>query len=243
MGSALSNVAEVTLPLQPCATPTLTPPPGSYGSAQSVTLACTTPGSSIFFTIDGSTPTPSSTPYSTPIAVPSTETLRCIATAPVHLSSAIAGGLYTIGALPAVRTLVSGNGNASCPFVGIWETPCVGYTSSVAPGQPNIGSLTPNTALGVAPMCLGFVPQDGAGIFGDGPFNILAVPAAAGTAWFSSINLVRGASSHTYNRVAAHFAVRDDTGEPGLEWNTWLWPVASNTDFAIGLSTTVTFNP
>lgn len=242
MGSANSNVVQVTVS-NPCATPVLAPPPGGYGAAQVVTITCSTPGSSIFFTLDGSQPTPSSTPYTGPVNIPSTETLLCMATASGFSNSAVAGGLYTITIAPAVRTLVSGNGNVSCPFNGIWETPCIGYTSSAAPGQPNIGSLTPNTALGVAPMCIGFVTQDGAGIFNDGPFNILVVPDSASATFFTSITLQRGASSHTYLRTAAHFAERDDTGAPGVNWKSWFWPVASNTDFAIGQTTTVTFNP
>lgn len=99
MGSALSNVVTFTV-LAPCATPTLTPPPGSYSGAQSVVLACSTPSSSIFYTTDGSAPSPSSTPYTGPISVAASETILCMATAPGFSESASAGGLYTIAAGP-----------------------------------------------------------------------------------------------------------------------------------------------
>src|SRR5438045_9583272 len=48
----------------PAATPTFSPAGGSYENAQRVTMACSTSGTaSIFYTMDGSTPTSSSTPY------------------------------------------------------------------------------------------------------------------------------------------------------------------------------------
>ncbi len=51
------------------ATPTLSPAPGSYSTAQSVTISCATSGATIRYTTDGSTPTTTSTAYSTPIPV------------------------------------------------------------------------------------------------------------------------------------------------------------------------------
>lgn len=97
MGSANSNIVQVTV-LPPCATPTLTPPPGTYSGAESVALACTTPSSSIFYTLDGSPPSPSSTLYTGPITVNANETILCMATAAGFASSAIAGGAYVITA-------------------------------------------------------------------------------------------------------------------------------------------------
>jgi hypothetical protein len=42
------------------APPALTPPPGSYSGVQYVSLASSTPGTSIRYTLDGSEPTPKS---------------------------------------------------------------------------------------------------------------------------------------------------------------------------------------
>lgn len=79
------------------ATPTFSPVAGSYGSTQNVTISCTSPSPSIYYTVDGSTPTTSSTPYTVPIAVSSTTTIKAIATSSGLATSAVGSALYTIG--------------------------------------------------------------------------------------------------------------------------------------------------
>ena len=57
------------------ATPTFSLGSGTYSSAQSVTLSDATSGATIYYTTNGTTPTTSSTRYTGPITVSSTETL------------------------------------------------------------------------------------------------------------------------------------------------------------------------
>jgi hypothetical protein len=80
----------------PAATPTFSPAAGSFTSVQTVTIADTTPGASIFYTTNGSTPTASSTPYSGPISVGATETVKAVATATGFSTSAVGAAAYTI---------------------------------------------------------------------------------------------------------------------------------------------------
>ena len=82
----------------PAATPTFTPAPGSYTSAQSVTLSDSTPGAVIYYTTNGTTPTTSSPRFSpsTPIPVSTTTTIEAIAVASGYGNSAVASGSYTI---------------------------------------------------------------------------------------------------------------------------------------------------
>ena len=85
-----------TASLPQASTPTFSPVAGTYTSAQSVTISCSTPSSTIYYTSDGSTPTPLSTVYSGPISVSVSETLRAIATAAGYTQSAVGGAAYTI---------------------------------------------------------------------------------------------------------------------------------------------------
>ncbi|MBE0605157.1 MAG: chitobiase/beta-hexosaminidase C-terminal domain-containing protein, partial [Deltaproteobacteria bacterium] len=79
------------------ATPTFSPVAGTYTTAQSVTLSTSTPGATIRYTTDGSTPTSTTgTVYSGPIGVSTTTTIRAIAYLTGWTNSAVASAAYTI---------------------------------------------------------------------------------------------------------------------------------------------------
>ena len=88
----------VEAPGQPSATPapTFSPLPGSYASAQSVTISDLASAATIYYTTDGTTPTTSSSEYVNPITVSSTEALQAIAVAPGENSSSVVSAAYTI---------------------------------------------------------------------------------------------------------------------------------------------------
>jgi hypothetical protein len=85
------------------ATPLLAPSSGSFSSAQPVTISDTTPGATIYYTTDGSTPTTYSAVYSAPITVSSSETINAVANASGYNTSAMASATYTI-AIPTAAT-------------------------------------------------------------------------------------------------------------------------------------------
>jgi len=101
------EIGSSTTPPPPAA-PAFSPAPGSYSSAQSVTISDTTTGASIFYTTDGSTPTTSSTLYTSPVSITATTTLQAIANAG-SASSSVTSGTYTITFTSGKITLQAGS--------------------------------------------------------------------------------------------------------------------------------------
>lgn len=94
-GDDESNVASATYTLK-CATPTFSPVAGAYTSVQNVTISSTSPEVSIYYTLDGTTPTSSSTLYNGAINVGETKTIKAIAIKNNWTDSEIATAAYTI---------------------------------------------------------------------------------------------------------------------------------------------------
>ena len=147
------------------ALPTFSPTPGTYTSAQSVSISDATPNAVIHFTTDGSTPTTSSPVYSGPISVSSTSTLRALAVASGFSPSAVATGVYTIttggGTNPPVNypggfpdatgfALVGGatvsNGTLQLTDGGNFENRSVWYSTPV-----NVAAFTTEFSFQITP--------------------------------------------------------------------------------------------
>jgi hypothetical protein len=88
------------------ATPAFNPAPGTYTTAQNVTITTSTAGATIKYTTDGSTPTAASATYTGAVAIASTKTLKAIAQKAGMTDSAVASGLYTINVATTVATPV-----------------------------------------------------------------------------------------------------------------------------------------
>lgn len=110
--------------------PLISPASGTYTSVQVVSLADTTPGASIYYTTDGSTPTAASDLYSGPITVSSSQTIKAVAIATGYSASVVASSTYTVN-LPA----------ASAP---VFNVPGGTYTSSQT---VTITDSTPNAMI------------------------------------------------------------------------------------------------
>ncbi len=95
--------------LEDCATPTFSPDPdnGPFTGEQSVTISCDSPGATIYYTTDGTTPTTSSAVYTSAIPVSETTTIKAIAVASGYDNSAVAEATYTInsGGGPSLSTI------------------------------------------------------------------------------------------------------------------------------------------
>jgi hypothetical protein len=78
-------------------TPQFSPAPGTYASAQTVTITSGTPSATIYYTINGTTPTTSSTLYTGPVTLPgTTTTLKALAVKSGLDDSSVQSGTYTI---------------------------------------------------------------------------------------------------------------------------------------------------
>ncbi len=91
-------------------TPTFSPMPGTFTSTQTVMISDGTMGAAIYYTTDGTPPSTSSTLYTAPVTVASTETIKAIATYSGLTNSAVATGLYTIEPPAATPTILQGTG-------------------------------------------------------------------------------------------------------------------------------------
>ena len=107
------------------AMPTFTPPGGTFVAPVSVTLQTTTPGATIHFTIDGSTPTTSSPIYGGPVdpfGVCSTQTVRAIAVAPGFDPSEVAIATFVL-AIPMGQLAPVSFTPESGPLLACFATP------------------------------------------------------------------------------------------------------------------------
>lgn len=90
-GQILETVLDATV-----APPTASPAAGNFGSTQSVTLSSLTAGAAIRYTVDGTTPTSSSTLYTVPITVAASLTIKAYASLVGLVDSAVASFAYVI---------------------------------------------------------------------------------------------------------------------------------------------------
>ncbi len=94
--------------IPPIATvPSFTPAGGIFSTAQSVALADPTPGASIYYTLDGSTPTTASARYTAPLPINATTTVNALATAASYSNSPVSSATYVIVPAGSVMTQVS----------------------------------------------------------------------------------------------------------------------------------------
>lgn len=148
----INGFSYTTSPPPTVSTPTFSPAAGTYTSAQTVSILDATSGATIYYTTDGTTPTTSSTVYSGPITVSSSETLKAIAVKNGYANSMVGIASYVIGSSGSVNILAATRstnwqGVGMSGGIPAWPA-CSGgtiaaYGSSGSPGSPS----TINSAL------------------------------------------------------------------------------------------------
>ncbi len=104
---------------------------GVFSSAQTVTISSATPDSTIYYTLDGSSPTTSSPAYTEPLVISSNTTLRAYATVPGLLDSTERMAEFIIGISPP-----------SAPVIGPMEDIFLVETPTIT-----MSSETPDTSI------------------------------------------------------------------------------------------------
>jgi hypothetical protein len=97
--STATGTEVIVTPLTP--TPTFSLAPGTYTMAESVTIADAVSGATIYYTLNGSTPTEASTKYTGPITLAAFTTLNAIASSAGHTDSGVASATYDIVGSPS----------------------------------------------------------------------------------------------------------------------------------------------
>jgi Chitobiase/beta-hexosaminidase C-terminal domain len=130
--------ATYTLNLPQAATPTISLGSGTYTVSQPVTVTDTTTGATIYYTLDGTTPTSSSKVYSAALTLSASETLKAIAVAVGYAPSAVATSTYTVDIMPAGFALSVNPSSLTIPSTSTFGTvqltvqPEGGFTGAVA---------------------------------------------------------------------------------------------------------------
>jgi hypothetical protein len=146
------NLVVTVIPAGSAIAPTFSPGTGTYSSATYVTISTLSPGTSIRYTTDGSTPSETTgTLYSGPVTVNSNVTLRAIAYELGWADSPVASAVYTYtgpGA-PTLSLLNPGGGaQGSSPTVTLTGTNFVAGSSAVTTsnGAITVSGVTVNSA-------------------------------------------------------------------------------------------------
>lgn len=93
--AALTSAVEDLVPLQ-VATPVADPVAGEVADNSTVELSCTTDGSTVYYTVDGSTPDDTATEYTEPIVITDAVTIKAIAYKGAMTPSEVLSSAYTI---------------------------------------------------------------------------------------------------------------------------------------------------
>jgi hypothetical protein len=132
------------------AAPVITPSGGTFTSSQSVTMSSATSAASIYYTLDGSTPTTSSTLYSSAITVGTDTTINAIATAAGYNPSPVSTATFTFsnqappvtfspaaGTYPSAQTVTisDSDANAKIYYTTDGSTPSASSTAYSGPIQ------------------------------------------------------------------------------------------------------------
>jgi hypothetical protein len=195
---------------QTAADPVFSPLPGVYTSAQNVSLSSPTSGATIYYTVDGSTPTHSSNVYSAPIVVSAASlTIRAFASATGYQDSPIVVGAYQIQAAASPAATPTFSPASGTTFSSTLSVSIADTTASATIYYTTDGS-TPTTSSHLY----------------SAPFTISATSTIKAIATASGFTQsAAGSATYTYSPVTSGAPVSDEFNETSL--NTAVWRVSA----------------
>lgn len=121
-----------TDPKPSVASPVINPDRANFDSSQTVTVTCSTEGSTIFYTLDNSEPTASSTKYTTPFQISATTTVRGIAVKADYVNSPAVTAIFTKTSVETPKYTLTvtqpSNGSIAVTGNGITDPTLSSYT-------------------------------------------------------------------------------------------------------------------
>ena len=99
----------------PAPGPAISPAGGAYAMGQTVTLTDLMPGANIFYTLDGSSPSAASMPYTRPIQISRSATVKAVASVPNFTLSPETAATYTIYTMAPSVTISPNGGSYNSP--------------------------------------------------------------------------------------------------------------------------------
>ncbi len=100
-----SYLGSHTEPMEVVASPVISPNGGNFENPIDVTLTCETADASIYYTINGDTPSDASTLYSAPFSLSADATVQAIAVKEGYLNSPVVSADFTFSAVTEVTTI------------------------------------------------------------------------------------------------------------------------------------------
>jgi hypothetical protein len=128
------------------APPVISPDGGSFGGTLNVTLSSATASANIYYTLDGTVPTPASALYTGPIAINSDTTIRAMATGNDLIQSAVSSASFTdLGQTPAVSFLPGAGTYTAAQMVSLSDSDAPAKIYYTTDGSTPTASSNPYT--------------------------------------------------------------------------------------------------
>lgn len=127
--------------------PVIMPPAGTYAQSQLVSLGTSTPDASIYYSLDGSDPTPVKSLYSNPFVVEPGTLVKAIATKAGLQNSNVVSALFTCNIAPITVSPAPGIYNSDQTVTLSCSTPEVQIRYTIDGSEPNEASALYTTPL------------------------------------------------------------------------------------------------